>query len=181
MRFNELNEKDIELIKETYLNKNGLSWEKKAIELSKLFEVSERTIRKWVAEKFFLKEKEQPISEQYELAKKRQFDKDKQRFIITWAQSNTNVHKKFLENIEAYAKEINADIHVILGRYKNPTSLSASDKIKQEETWSPATALMPRAEGAEEEDLSLDEYDKEDFVLEASLFEDGDDLFSEVD
>lgn len=137
MRFNELNEKDIELIKETYLNKNGLSWEKKAIELSKLFEVSERTIRKWVAEKFFLKEKEQPISEQYELAKKRQFDKDKQRFIITWAQSNTNVHKKFLENIEAYAKEINADIHVILGRYKNPTSLSASDKIKQEETWSP--------------------------------------------
>ncbi len=137
MRFNELNEKDVNLIKDTYLTKNGVSWEKKAIELSKLFEVSERTIRKWVSEKLFLKEKEQPISEQYELAKKRKFDKDKQRFIITWAQSNTSVHKKFLENIEAYANEINADIHVILGRYKNPTSLSSSEKIKREETWSP--------------------------------------------
>lgn len=137
MRFKELNEKEIDLIKNSYLDKNGLSWEKKAIELSKFFNVSERTIRKWVSEKLFLKEKEQPISEQYELAKKRMYDKQKKRFIITWAQSDTPVHKSFLTNIEAYANEIDADIHVILGRYKNPTSLSSSDKIKKEETWAP--------------------------------------------
>ena len=137
MRFEELKSKDIDLIKKTYLKKNDISWEKRAIELGNLFNVSERTIRRWVSEKLSLKDKNAPVPEQYEIAKKRKFDKTKKRFIITWAQSDTKVNKPFFDNIEAYAKEINADIHIILGRYKNPTSLNASDKIKNEETWSP--------------------------------------------
>jgi hypothetical protein len=57
MRFEELKPKDIELIKKTYLNKNDTSWEKRAIQLGDLFNVSERTIRRWVVEKLSLKER----------------------------------------------------------------------------------------------------------------------------
>jgi hypothetical protein len=56
------------------------------------------------------------------------FDKKKKRFIITWAQNNTPVHETFISNIEAYAKFLNADIHVIAGRYKNPTSVFTDQK-----------------------------------------------------
>ena len=123
MRFNDLTEKDIEYIKKVYAKKSKLSWEKKAYMLAEEFGVSERTIRKWVSEKFLIKEKEDIIPEQYAEAQSRKFDKTKKRFIITWAQNNTEVHKGFYENMEAYAKHIDADIHIILGRYKNPTSV----------------------------------------------------------
>lgn len=61
-------------------------------------------------------------TEAFKKAQKRKFRKDTKKFIITWAQNATPVHKGFLANIEAYAKEIGADIHIIAGRYKNPTS-----------------------------------------------------------
>lgn len=70
---------------------------------------------------------------EFEKAKNRRYDSDKKRFIISWAQSETEIHEVFLTNIEAYAKFIDADIHIICGRYKNPTSLGASNKIKKEE------------------------------------------------
>ena len=60
------------------------------------------------------------------------FDKSKKRFIISYAQNNTPVNEKFLKNIEAYAEYINADIHIIAGRYKNPTSLWTSEQEENE-------------------------------------------------
>lgn len=61
-------------------------------------------------------------TEPFKTAQKKKFSKKTKKFIFTWAQNATPVHKGFLTNIEAYAKEIGAEIHVIAGRYKNPTS-----------------------------------------------------------
>jgi len=66
-------------------------------------------------------------------AQNKQHDATKQRFLISWGQAETDVHKGFLKNMEAYAQEIDADILIIAGRYKNPTSLSASKAIKDKE------------------------------------------------
>lgn len=122
MKFKELTEDQIGIAREIYTNKD-LTWDERMEKLMKFFGKSERTVRKWCSERLKFKEKIDVEPEQYALAKKRQADKTKTRFIVTWAQNNTPVHPKFLKNIEAYAKFIDADIHVIAGRYKNPTSV----------------------------------------------------------
>ena len=66
-------------------------------------------------------------------AKKKVFDESKKRFIISWCQSETDINERFLSNIEAYASHIDASIHIIAGRYKNPISLSASKSIQNKE------------------------------------------------
>ena len=66
-------------------------------------------------------------------AQQKEHDKTKKRFLISWAQSDTKVHKKFLKNMEAYAEEIEAEILICAGRYKNPTSLEASKALKSKE------------------------------------------------
>jgi hypothetical protein len=70
-------------------------------------------------------------SEQYKLASKKKLRKSKY-YIITWAQNNTPVNKEFLNNIKTYASFLDAEIHVVLGRYKNPTSVFTDSK---EEHW----------------------------------------------
>ena len=66
-------------------------------------------------------------------AKSKVYDKSKQRFIVSWAQSETEIHEQFLTNIEAYAKHINASIHIVCGRYKNPTSITSNESTKKKE------------------------------------------------
>ena len=66
-------------------------------------------------------------------AQQKEHDATKKRFLISWAQAETPVHKKFLKNMEAYAEHIDAEILIIAGRYKNPTSLSASKALKDKE------------------------------------------------
>ena len=66
-------------------------------------------------------------------AQNKQHDTSKKRFLISWAQSETEVDKKFLKNMEVYAEYINAEILIIAGRYRNPTSLSASKVLEKEE------------------------------------------------
>jgi hypothetical protein len=130
MKFSELTKEQIKLAKSIYTNKE-VAWDERMKELIVLFGKSERTTRKWCVALGF-KEKADIESEQYEEAKKRKLDTSKKRFIITWAQNNTTIHKGFYENMEAYAKYIKADIHIILGRYKNPTSLFQE---KDSEVW----------------------------------------------
>jgi hypothetical protein len=139
MRFKELTEEIIEKARTIYHDKN-LSWDVRMNMLVELFGRSERTVRKWCSERLNFKEKQDVESEQFIQAKSRIFDKQKKRFIITWAQNNTPVHKKFLKNIEAYAKHIDADIHVIAGRYKNPTSVW-SNQQENNEFWD--SAVLP--------------------------------------
>jgi len=132
MRFNELDESDKVYICETYYNKE-LSWDERISTLSERFECSRRTIEKWVS-KLKLTTRIQEDSPQLKIAQVREYNKKTKRFIITWAQNNTPVHTEFLNNIKAYAEFINADIHVIAGRYKNPTSVWTSNQ-EYEEVW----------------------------------------------
>jgi hypothetical protein len=69
----------------------------------------------------------------FQEAKKKVFDNSKKRFIISWCQSETDINERFLKNIEAYANHIDASIHIIAGRYRNPISLSASKSLKDKE------------------------------------------------
>jgi len=134
MKFKDMTKSDIKLFSEIYRNKD-LAWDDRMKSLMDLVGKSERTVRKWASEKFKLNEsQDSPKSEEYLKAKKRIFDKKKKRFIITWAQNNTPIHKKFFHNLTEYAKFINADIHVIAGRYRNPTSIWSSEQ-KEEESW----------------------------------------------
>lgn len=121
MTFKQLTEAQIKHIRKVYANKEA-SKEKIAIQLSEKFGVSEKTIRNW-AKTLGLNEKAEVVSEQYELAKTREAKKDAKVYFITSAQNNTPVHEGFYENIEAYAKLHKAQIHAILLRYKNPTSV----------------------------------------------------------
>lgn len=123
LTFKDLTKKDKDYITKVYNDKSNESWEKRAAKLGDKFGVTERTMRRWCSEKLNLKEKVDVEPEQYELAKLKTHSSTKKRFIITWCQNNTPVHKGFLFNIESYAKFIDADIHVIAGRYKNPTSI----------------------------------------------------------
>jgi hypothetical protein len=136
-KFNELSEIEIENLIEKYNNRDklNLTLEQLAYQIGSEYNISERTVRKWFSERLGLKQKPDVEPEQYVKAQKRKFDKTKKRFIISWGQNNTKVHKGFYENIEAYAKEIDADIHIILGRYKNPTSISKSGQ-QSEDIWS---------------------------------------------
>lgn len=72
-------------------------------------------------------------SKDFEIAKTKEFDKSKSRFIVSWAQSETDVFKPLLKNIEAYAEYIDADILITAGRYKNPTSLNSNKSTKDKE------------------------------------------------
>jgi hypothetical protein len=134
MNFNDLTDDQIAYIKKVYNEKSDISWEKRAYTLSEEFGVSERTIRRWCSEKLGLKEKADVVPAQYELAKKRKTDKNAGVYLISFGQNNTPVHKKFYENVEAYAKKHNAAIHIILGRYKNPTSVFQD---AEDEFWCP--------------------------------------------
>jgi hypothetical protein len=121
MRFNDLEEIDKEYIGKTYLDKD-IKWRVRMISLTDKFGVTQRTIERWVS-RMGLTSKQAEEPEQFKIAQAREHNKKAKRFIITWAQNNTQVHEDFLRNIEAYAEFINADIHVIAGRYKNPTSV----------------------------------------------------------
>jgi len=132
MRFTNLEEIDKTYISETYLNKD-LKWNFRMNSLSERFGVTQRTIENWVS-RLGLTSKTIEEPEQFKIAQAREHNKKSKRFIITWAQNNTPVHENFLRNIEAYAEFINADIHVIAGRYKNPTSVWTNSQT-MEEKW----------------------------------------------
>jgi hypothetical protein len=135
MKFKNMSDEDKQYFAEIYKNKK-LSWDERMQLLMDFTGKCERTVRKWASEKLNLSEREEVVSPEYEEAKNRTFNKRKKRFIITWAQNNTPVHEKFFHNLVEYAKHINADIHVIAGRYKNPTSIWTMGQTA-EEKWSP--------------------------------------------
>lgn len=129
MKFKDLTEEQIDFIKNSY-NDKETGWGEKLFKISQSIGKSTRTVQNWVNKLGLTTPLEEP--EYIQEAKKRKIDKTKKRFIITWAQNDTVVHKNFLKNIEAYAKFIDADIHIIAGRYKNPTSINSNKK----DSWS---------------------------------------------
>ena len=121
MKFKNLTDKQITKIAEIYTDKN-MSWDDKESALSKFTGKSSRTARKW-CEDLGLTKPTEIASPQYEEAKKFKFDKKKKIVIIGWAQNDTPVHDGLMDQMEAYAKFHDATIHIIAGRYKNPTSV----------------------------------------------------------
>ena len=137
MKFKNLSESEKEYVAKAHSDENrGGTIEKRASHLANELGVSERSVRRWWAEKLGLKEKQDFEPEQYLKAKEKVFDKTKNRFIITYAQNSTPVHKKLFKNIKAYSEFLNGDIHVIAGRYKNPTSTWSKEQ-ESEEVWDP--------------------------------------------
>lgn len=132
MKFEELTQDEVQKLSEIYWNRE-LSWDDRMDQLSDYLGKSERTVLKWLA-KLGITENSIQESPQLLKAKERKFNKKKKRFIITWAQNDTPVHEEFISNLETYAQHIDADIHIIAGRYKNPTSVFSD---KNYETWSP--------------------------------------------
>ena len=133
-KFKTLTEEEKQLIVNTYNDVENGTWEERASTLANQLGSTQRTIRRWASEKLKLKNKKDFESEQFKQAKKRKFDKTKKRFIITWAQNATKIFEPFFENIKTYAEFINADIHIIAGRYKNPTSTWTSNQ-ESDEWW----------------------------------------------
>lgn len=135
MKFKELkgNDKNLEFFKSTYKD-NSIKWDERMRILCDLTGKSERTVRLWASEKLGLSDKGDVESPELKKAKQREFDPTKTRFIITWAQNSTPIHERFFLNLQAYAKHINASIHVIAGRYKNPTSVFTD---KDHDRWDP--------------------------------------------
>lgn len=132
MKFEDLTPENIYEISAIYWNRD-LSWDERMESLRKYLGKSERTIQSWIS-KLGITEKALQESPQLIKAREKKFDKKKKRFIITWAQNDTPIHEAFVSNIEAYANFLDADIHVIAGRYKNPTSVFADAEY---DTWSP--------------------------------------------
>lgn len=132
MKFEELTKEDIAIVKSIYANKE-LAWDERIAQLMEFFGRSERRTRIWLT-KLGFKSQQLEESLEFKRAQKRKFNKAKKRFLITWAQNNTPIHKGFWANMLAYAKHIDADIHVIAGRYKNPTSVFTDKKF---DIWEP--------------------------------------------
>ena len=127
MKFKELTNEIIEQAREIYWNRE-LPWDDRMKNLMALFGRSERTVRRWCSDKLDFKESSDigvSSSDQYKKAQERIFNAEKKYYLVTWAQNNTPLHKRFFKNLKAYAEFINADIHVIPGRYKNPTSINS--------------------------------------------------------
>ncbi|WP_299527451.1 hypothetical protein [uncultured Lutibacter sp.] len=66
-------------------------------------------------------------SEEWKLGKGKKLKKSK-FYLITYEQNETPLHTNFYNNILAYKNFLNAELSVILGRYKNPTSVFAESK-----------------------------------------------------
>lgn len=61
---------------------------------------------------------------------------DSKFYIVTWEQNETPLHENFWNNILTYKEFLGAELSVILGRYKNPTSVFTD---RQNENWNEAT------------------------------------------
>lgn len=70
-------------------------------------------------------------SKAFKQAKKKRFDRRKNTFIFSWAQNATPVHKGFFKNLLAYSEYHKAGLHIIAGRYKNPTSVFTDAKNEE--------------------------------------------------
>lgn len=134
--FKNLSDEDKQQLIEIYHRKD-LTWDERTDLARSIFNVTERRIRVWWV-KLGCKTKKDSIPEQYEIAKGKKLNENKQVFFVTWGQNNTKVHKELFENMKAYAEVRNASIHVIAGRYKNPTSVNTDAKY---EFW--ANELLP--------------------------------------
>lgn len=137
MRFKDLKPSDIEVIKFFYYS-NEYSHEEKMEELSKRFDVKERTIRRWWKEELGLSKKYAKLPKVLEDAQEKEIDSDTDIVFFTAAQNKTAVNRKMLKNMEAYRdflteKGFKTQIIIAPTRYRNPTS--PQEDFSEDEWW----------------------------------------------
>ena len=138
MTFKQLTEQDKEYISHIYYEQD-LNHNEKTEILTKKYDCSARTIRRWWKDGLNLSEISTDTSPQLNKARKREFKKDTDIVLVTSAQNKTGVYLKALKNIEAYKKYLEekgykVEIAVLPSTYRNPTSLLESKKYKTEKT-----------------------------------------------
>lgn len=124
VRYGELTDKDRSYIRAVHSN-NELTWDQRMLMLRNRYSVSERTIRRWI-KRLGISAYSEEQNDQIRAARLRQYG-NRSRYIITWAQNATPVHAQFWSNILAYAEHLDAEVGVIQGRYRNPTSVWDSE------------------------------------------------------
>lgn len=115
-KFKDLTKSDIKYITNLYASKEPRKWVQE--EIAKRYDIKVRAVRSW-AKKLDLVNKS---STDFVIAQLKRLQK-KKYYIVTWGQNSTPVHMGFLKNIQVYANHIDAEISVIAGRYRNPTSI----------------------------------------------------------
>lgn len=126
LQYSYLTKEDKEnLIKQRYDKSN--KYEENIAILVKKYGVAERNIRIWVEnakQELGIKQTPKTIedTDSFKQAQKR-IHKKSQYYIITWCQNETPINKAFWDNIIAYKDFLKAELLVIAGRYKNPTSV----------------------------------------------------------
>lgn len=129
--FTNLTQKDKEEIKSIY--KKSKTRKQAQEHIASKYNIRERTVRKW-ANKLGIIGNENEYTKEFLEA----LDKAKSRevkgnlFFVSWGQQSTPVHKGFIKNMKADAKKVGAEILIIGGRYKNPTSIFKND---EEDNW----------------------------------------------
>lgn len=122
-KIDKLEPKDILWIKTIHAD-NSSPWDRRMVQIGEKFDVSERTVRRWIA-KLGLSSYVPNDTEQLLKAKSREYDPQKKYIIFTWGQNATPVYKPFWDNLVAYGIHLGAAIHVLAGRYRNPSILGA--------------------------------------------------------
>jgi len=123
MKYNKLTSADIKWITKLYASKEPRDVIQASI--ANEFKIKKRTVRRWASQ---LGRVDADQTDWVNAQKK--VLQDKKYYIISWGQNSTPVHSNFLTNMEAYAEHIGAEISIIAGRYRNPTS-TFPDKGKE--------------------------------------------------
>ena len=125
----QLTQERIKYIKDVMAS--ALEYDDKLVQLTKAFTRSRRSVQEIIAH--LQSTGELPVTKPHAkagptvadpdeiAAASRQLDRSKSYFIITCAMNETPVHDGFWQSIKAYAKHLNAAIHVVQVRYKNHT------------------------------------------------------------
>ncbi len=123
--FKKLTDKDKEYIVNYHDNNSHLTYEQKQAHLAAKYEVTNRTISNWWKQlgisKSTLSHTLLHETTEYAEAKKRNLQESK-FYIVTYEQNETPLHQEFFKNILAYKEFLGAELSVILGTYRNPTS-----------------------------------------------------------
>jgi hypothetical protein len=119
-------EKDIAFIKDTYAKQKS---RQKAQEIiAKKYNVITRVVRTWANKIGIVGNKDTNAKFEAQISKAKERTIKSKYMLITWGQQSTPAHKQFFKNLLSYKKFLNAELGVIVGRYKNPTSIFKKDE-----------------------------------------------------
>ena len=130
-RFKDLTKKDNQYLTQVYYD-DGIFHKQKMEILSKKFNVTGRTIRRWWKEELKLTDRMfLDLSPQLRAAYDREIDKDTTILLVTSAQNKTGVAISALDNMKVLAKkytELGFKTQIVIAptKYRNPTSITES-------------------------------------------------------